>query len=383
MTARLTAPRTTINVREFGAVGDGGHDDTAAIQAACNAGEYVYFPTPPLCYVITDKITCPNNVLSGDSRISDGPGTFSKIVTWDNNSTMFEFTGPVSGMRFITLQEASGVPNGNGMKLVTVGNGTDWSASSHFNDCWFTGGYTQLELNLCQGFVITDCVFDGGYQSVDCNSTPNLLFSNNIICQPYNQGMWIHGDNSYNLQIIGNEIQVQATNPASPWRPTFAGMGMSQSGIWFDECFGALVDANVFNANYQGIGLNSYSGNGVRDISISNNLFTGHFAPSVAMNSVSRVTLANNHFVPYAPGIGTEIENELVECPHVLVAGASDRVIVRGGSMVGNTNRITGVQLGVGTTNCYVGDIMWEGLGPIDDFGGTGNTSGPFIPALT
>lgn len=47
-----------INVLDYGAVGDGSTDDTSAIQAAVNAGEFVYLPQGT--YKITDTIDIPN-----------------------------------------------------------------------------------------------------------------------------------------------------------------------------------------------------------------------------------------------------------------------------------------------------------------------------------
>ena len=55
------------SVIDFGAVGDGTTDDTAAIQAALNASNTVYLPAGS--YKVTDKLTLPNNALMfGDDR---------------------------------------------------------------------------------------------------------------------------------------------------------------------------------------------------------------------------------------------------------------------------------------------------------------------------
>ena len=55
------------SVIDFGAVGDGTTDDTAAIQAALNASNTVYLPAGS--YKITDKLTLPDNALMyGDDR---------------------------------------------------------------------------------------------------------------------------------------------------------------------------------------------------------------------------------------------------------------------------------------------------------------------------
>lgn len=52
-----------VNVLDFGATGDGATDDTAAIQAAINAGQSVYFPAGQ--YRITDSIKWQNQWLIG------------------------------------------------------------------------------------------------------------------------------------------------------------------------------------------------------------------------------------------------------------------------------------------------------------------------------
>jgi len=50
----------SVSVKDFGAVGDGTTDDTAAIQAAINTGASVYLPTGT--YKITSTLTFPNTI---------------------------------------------------------------------------------------------------------------------------------------------------------------------------------------------------------------------------------------------------------------------------------------------------------------------------------
>ena len=57
-----------INVKDYGAVGNGLVDDTAAIQAAISTGQHVYIPTGT--YLINDALTIhqPGQMISGDGR---------------------------------------------------------------------------------------------------------------------------------------------------------------------------------------------------------------------------------------------------------------------------------------------------------------------------
>jgi len=59
--------RDTVSVKDFGAVGDGVANDTAAIQAAINTGSTVYMPQG--AYLVTDRVSMQKGqILHGDGR---------------------------------------------------------------------------------------------------------------------------------------------------------------------------------------------------------------------------------------------------------------------------------------------------------------------------
>lgn len=87
----------SINVLDYGAVGDATTDDTAAIQAAINAGvsenKAVYFPNGN--YLISATLDLPNNItLIGETqrKINDGANTYGVIIKTASNITMMQTT---------------------------------------------------------------------------------------------------------------------------------------------------------------------------------------------------------------------------------------------------------------------------------------------------
>lgn len=88
--------RDQVSVMDFGAVGDGVTDDTAAIQAAQNTGKKVYFPKPTAFYKTTSAIqvayTCHwhgENGLSTIIRNTSGSGSVIDLQAAVNERTDF------------------------------------------------------------------------------------------------------------------------------------------------------------------------------------------------------------------------------------------------------------------------------------------------------
>jgi hypothetical protein len=100
----------TVSVKDFGAVGNGTTDDTAAIQAAVTyvqtSGNALYFPSGT--YRITSTIT-------NSSRIRlDGDSHYSSIILWDSSAAglMWDANQTVEAFNlfFITQAGTSGAP---------------------------------------------------------------------------------------------------------------------------------------------------------------------------------------------------------------------------------------------------------------------------------
>jgi polygalacturonase len=72
-----------VSVKDFGATGDGTTDDSAAIQAALNAGTAIYFPTGT--YLISSTLNLPNKnmTLTGEGRLSKIIGSVSPLLAYD------------------------------------------------------------------------------------------------------------------------------------------------------------------------------------------------------------------------------------------------------------------------------------------------------------
>ena len=99
----------TINVRDFGAVGDGVTDDTAAIQAAFNSHNSVYVPAGT--YILTSKVVCTNKRLT-----VHGSGANESTLKWTAanggievvNTTLNENLYQFSNLQLVTTQANGG-----------------------------------------------------------------------------------------------------------------------------------------------------------------------------------------------------------------------------------------------------------------------------------
>jgi hypothetical protein len=136
---RWLRPATeTLNVRQFGALGDGVHDDTPAIQSAVNTASVtgngsVYFPAGN--YKIVSAITLASLPLCNISLIGDGPNvstiTQTSALTNGINFT-FENVGVTQPYRVFISDLGFKCTAAAGI-AIRVSYGNPVSTSSHFN----------------------------------------------------------------------------------------------------------------------------------------------------------------------------------------------------------------------------------------------------------
>ena len=168
----------TVSVMDFGAVGDGVADDTAAFRAACfslvpvtaaiaHRGIYV----PPGRYKITDTVYIhAGNVLfgSGMSTFIDASGfplvgtdPVFKLGWWLNGSTPTQDTAVGDLPPEIYGMFVLGGPGGSGGAVVDL-----TFPGGIIHDMWFSAPGTAI--NLAGGNVF-DCLVDGGLNGITVN----------------------------------------------------------------------------------------------------------------------------------------------------------------------------------------------------------------------
>lgn len=139
---RLLPPQETWrNVRDWGAMGNGKHDDTAALQRALDEGGPIYLPQG--LYRVTDTLQMrPDSALIGMNPIS------TQLVL-DENSPAFAGVGPAKAV----LPNQCGWPEMWSMALASTplaanprAVGCRWTAGadSYMNDVKFVGGHGQI-----------------------------------------------------------------------------------------------------------------------------------------------------------------------------------------------------------------------------------------------
>lgn len=174
--ASSTSGVAEVSVRDYGALGDGSSDDTAAIQSAIDAGQcdvsggscapIVYFP--PGEYVISQTIQWKSAHLVGvfpnnSVRLQwNGPAGGTMVQKWAESHPGNESFALLSGINFC---HGSAEP-GTFVDLTTNDNGVDKFGiieRCHFADCtgdaikvggWVNGHWTDLRFDAIGGFAI-------------------------------------------------------------------------------------------------------------------------------------------------------------------------------------------------------------------------------------
>lgn len=203
--------REQVSVKDFGAVGDGITNDTAAIQAAINANiGTVYFPDGE--YLVTDSIRLlPGSRIMGSTdsaapfpnahvRIHFEPATKRSVFVWATNPSTYVFGAAIEGLtvrgfgagidKIIDLPMAYGLllKNLNGYSGFDIGVKVEYWLDCVVEHCSFQGfGMFGLLVDPTRGYATTTrfvhCYFSQGPTAVyvQQSSINSLILKNTTI----------------------------------------------------------------------------------------------------------------------------------------------------------------------------------------------------------
>ncbi|PDT71743.1 hypothetical protein CO683_00865 [Bradyrhizobium ottawaense] len=147
----------SINVKVFGAKGDGSTDDTAAIQAAITAyqgtGATIFLPRG--AYKVSSPITITGTLrLVGESRSG-------AAITW-TSTTLYVLNINTAQQVFIERITFNGPASATAGNVITLdGPAPVGNQFSYIRDCGFAQGYTHIATLSACDWTIENCTFSG------------------------------------------------------------------------------------------------------------------------------------------------------------------------------------------------------------------------------
>jgi len=253
--------RDVVSVKDFGAVGDGVVDDTAAINAALAASSAIYFP--PGTYITTGNHNIQGKTLIGFDRYSSiikAAGSNSGVTIFRGAQASPSSPGTWGSGGAFTLERLGIHGNWNGTSgLTLVGNYKVGVLSASYNATNNTAlvkgvstVYTQIrDCQITLAYEHAVMFYGNGYSEI----------SGNIISTNRGSGIWMAGDSS----------SPASTNSSTSTSTTFEDNQIvvcrGESGaLIMNLTYGCAVRGNLFEANNYGYNLGegadcSFSGN--------------------------------------------------------------------------------------------------------------------------
>lgn len=320
--------RQTVSVKDFGAVGDGITDDTAALQAALNAGVSLLFPDG--VYKTTAQLTMSaksNILLKGDNATiyTTANGDVTKYILF------------VSGCSFITVQGIKFQTNGTlldnyptdsgGITNATNGIRFDSTTDSEITNCYFYRVNTAIEAR---------------YGSDRCS------ISNNQIFEVGRKGIGIYDTQFTNL--VNNIINYVSGD---------YGNKKFSDGIYYTSSTDSICsDNNIYDVRRIGVVVEGDGVNLCKNIQISNNRIDyAHGSLSTELNagvwieptkSDGTVVVQGNHItrsdlygILLNPGFA--LDNYVADCTYGIDANSPSEMVVKGNYITGCS--ISGIRI--------------------------------------
>jgi hypothetical protein len=364
-----TKLRESVSVKDFGAVGDGTTDDTAAIQAAINAipisggatshGYQLYFP--PGKYLLSDTLVVGNRRVAFLGAGVQGSGSSSILYMSVTNTDFIDFTTGNSDVISVEKLQFLGQASGTGRGIV-LGRTAQPCYDSRIRNCWFAsiGGKAIDGVDL-QGCHISDCAFDsGGTHGVSVTKgSANVIYGNRFYGMSSAGFSLVEGENNL---IIANHFDL-----CGGANDTTAAVLINRTGA---GTRGNAITGNIFRANKNDIVLNGNSG------AASSN--TGVNDTSISSNNSDR---AERRFLLATDADNTHVTGNKINAPNqaaasldaIEIAGVTDRAYIAGNSVsLGAAGAplapLYSLKLGATTANTNLGDNAFRGTSGLVNF---------------
>ena len=230
--------RDVVSVKDFGAVGDGVTNDTAAMQAAHDTGKLVYYPTGTYNFT---KITMTAGGISGDGKLtilrttdtsSDDVITYTSV---DPTGILINTVGGLFQNFTLIASTATQKPAGAGIRISPAPYG---------------GSPNEDYLTICQGLYIRNIPIGISFTIASYFTVTNCSFAFFTIAGIYtDMNSALFQDNGDNT-IVGNTFFTNAAT--SP----------SGRGIWY-RAGGARIIGNKINGGSIGVDINPLRGTSI------------------------------------------------------------------------------------------------------------------------
>jgi len=281
----------TASVKDFGAVGNGTTDDTAAIQAAINAvstgagaGGTVLFPDTTASYRITSSITLQSFVtLTGEGKGTAVKKDFQNGFAFIGNSESYV---AIKNLRIISTILATTTPSG-------------------------AIGFQSCDYCVVDNVAIVDreqfgvWLYDSNYcQVTNCNTSGAFAFAgDNIDIAMLNDASYNFVANNVCTGGTNNAVAIAVNDPYTGGQPT--GNKIVNNQVSNYSTYGILVYVtNNYNTKtlVDGNAVDTISGTGLLGVSGTGIYIQSSGGTIVTNNTVSNCCISTTNFFTLAPG---------------------------------------------------------------------------------
>jgi parallel beta-helix repeat protein len=340
LAGKVAKGELVVNVKDYGAVGNGSTSDTAAIAAAVAAlpadGGVLFFPVPASFYSINAGCT-----LNGKSNVTlrgAAPGVEIRFAA-GTADTYYNTWPNYAQDSIFRLIDCSDVLIENLKLNGNLSNRTARSPSESFNSCLTIAGCTRVTVTDCHIVEgMTDGIFVGRNQAGTASNT--IRIANNTITACRRNNISLVGQHGCLVEnnLIADAGTLQGTAP--------------QAGIDVEpEATGDSTDVTLRHNIITGCtgtnALNCTGAGGTTGLHIESNTVTDNNVNGINLADNTRTVISQNIVSGHTAGVGLrfttgayQISGNLFEGNRygVLGAAAADKVVVDGNRFIGNTH---------------------------------------------